>query len=425
MFKSPSSSRPRRRIGLGTTLAALALVAVPAWLAPQSARAGCEDFDPSDHLSSRIVPNAKLDTKKFHDRIVAAMGDDYMGYVVILKDEKGKTIMRIEYGLARSPCAPEGQKRFTRTTKTLWGSGGSKMTTFVSALHRVEHASGAASPGPKLNLPFRRYLPRKWRNTVHEDFRDVTVGMLTQHRAGFQKSAPKDPATGESVDMWTRLASEPERPAGPGHRSYANSSSTMFQYLPYFWAPAKALNYDKSIEGRRGKAYHEAMEAKGIELYVDYVQDRVFGPLGVSASCHDIDYAGNNWARYYRKPDASGPGHKEPHKAKCAAGGWVMSPAHMAKFVHAFAQTNAVISRGMYSKMTRDNDLRVGWWNRKQAADGPVLAHNGSTSYGAKSNIMHFTGSGFTLVAVTNTKKSPKWNLVDNYNASLKRRLTK
>lgn len=420
-------SRPqlksRRRLGLGLSLAAFALAAVPTLLTSQTAHAGCKDYDPSKFKSSRVVPNSTLDTQKFHDMIVEAMGDDYMGYVVILKDDKGKTIMRIEYGLARTPCAPEGEKRFTRTTKTFWGSGGSKMTTFVSALHRIEHASGKAKPGPKFNLAFQNYLPKRWRSSLHAGYKPVDIEMIMQHRAGFQHTAPPNPNGSGKKPMYDRLRDAPEREVGK--RKYANSSASIFQWFPLFWAPAKAIAFEKANSRKPIDQYNEAVQAKGVELYADYVTSRVLEPLGIKASCHDIDAFGSNWARYYKAPGTTDKGHKEPHKDKCAAGGWVMTPAEMAKFVYTFAETNTLLSSGTRSKMQQTNDDRLGWSGKGQVNDGPVFHHGGSNGFGAKSMLMHFKGSGFTAVAITNTKKSAGWQnkLMDAYNASLKRTL--
>ena len=372
--------------------------------------ATCDRFSPSDHDKRIVVPQNGFDAEEFYQVVRSKLADRYMGYAFLLQDRQGERIVVGERGYARTPCEADGAQPFTIRTKTAWGSV-SKMVTFTAAMHRIEQAQseppgltdGPPTPKPSLDAPMQAFLPKQWREQLHQGFIEpvtVTIRHLLEHRAGFKKTAPGT--------IWERLFSGPETEQGVGPRKYSNTSASLFQSMPFFLNGSQAQAVELECDGLSDAEYNKELDFNSKLIYQNYVQKHIWQPLDIRAKCNDTNFPQKNYAMFYEST-AQKTGKKvtpDPDNPKCAPGGWVLSPLAMGRFVHALTGTNLIISQEAYAQMVNieQPEHRLGWASSHQFSDGRGFSHNGSRWKGkAKGQMMVFP-NGFTAVGAANSK---------------------
>lgn len=337
-------------------------------------------------------PVKKFDTAKFVNSVAKDLGDDYMGYAVVLRGKAGRVIGKATYGWARTRCDGGGEQAFNAQTQTAWGSV-TKVVTGVAVIDKTERSNVR-----NLDELMLDHLPRRWQDDVHRGYREVTIRQLLQHRAGFQHSAPT--VDGRELSLHERLARRPELTVG--QRSYANASFAVFQYMGSFFQ----LGHWEEIEDgyQPGEiTYDDYIHVFGASVYKDTIKRRILEPLGIKASCNDIDYAGSNYAHYYTSPAAKTGKHLTPQEFPgCSVGGLVMSALDMGTFLHALVHSNDLISRESYALMARPGADRLVWATTGQTTDGRFYSHNGARFGKLKAQIIAFP-NGLTAVAVVNS----------------------
>ena len=71
------------------------------------------------HDSAFALAN-DLSTSTFVDEVMNAIGDDVMGYGVILRNREGRIVASITHGWAQSPCETGGGRPYSLDTVTPW-----------------------------------------------------------------------------------------------------------------------------------------------------------------------------------------------------------------------------------------------------------------------------------------------------------------
>jgi CubicO group peptidase (beta-lactamase class C family) len=349
------------------------------------------------------------DTKAFVSRVRQQMGDHFMGYVVAIQDRQGQVIAAVNYGWARTPCAPDGALAFSSNVQAAWGSV-TKVVTATAVMRKVEKNPTRRS----LDDPVVDYLPPAWKSEVSEPYRTVTIGQLIQHRSGFKRNAPT--VGGKKLSVRQRLAQDPpEREIG-GSRKYSNINFALFDWMPKF------LRRTASIQEPPASAsdteYDEDYRAQGARSHERHLRDQIFEPLGIEMSCNHAEHAGNSYARNYIGPNATGQGYLVNRKDEpgCAVGGLILSPAGMLAFLYALSRTDQIVNRDTWALMARPGDERYGWPQVVQVRQdrslggqynhGLAFGHDGSRWGGKAKGQVYIFPNGMSAVAVVNSKGS-------------------
>lgn len=357
-------------------------------------------FDPADHQEYAQTPTAGFDTGLFLAKLKRKLTGKVMGYSMILTNASGEMLVEVGYGYAQNPCEKAGAVPFTTNTKARWGSV-SKMITAAAVLHRLEH-----NPSLTLETKMKALLPTLWQPSLHPSFEPVSLSLLLQHKGGFAASAGKD-EDGNKLPMAARLINGVETEEGVGTRSYANASLGVFGFMGALWnLPAMAVAEAQFFENPLVN-YNDYVEWKAKTLYYGYAQANILLPLGIDATCNLSAF--NDPALLYSGPqDTQGKLTGEKMTEGCAAGGWVMSAAEMASFIHTLVHGSELLSPDTYALMEAqggETDDRLGWgasiW---QLNDGTALHQNGIVS-GARAEVARYP-NGFTVVAVANSPPS-------------------
>lgn len=424
MQEAKNSPKPNWVSIVVSAAAVLGLAAVLTTALAPAAQAACE-LPGRRPFEKSSKPRSGFDTAAFVDSAVADLGQGLMGYAVLLQGKAGNVIGQANYGYARTPCEEGGVQPFTPRTQTAWGSV-TKMITTAAVIDKIERSNARS-----LDEKMVGFLPERWRDEVHRERRDVTIRHVLSYQSGFRLKAPEGV---ERRDLRARLSLPPEKAIGS--RIYSNATFSLFHFMGRFfrqgrWDELEAgftpgeIDYDSFVLGH------------SLAIYQKVIQDRIFEPLNIKASCNEIDHAGKNYAHFY-KNDQSKKGYflNPQDKAGCATGGIVMSARSMGKFLHALTRTDQLISRENYETLLAIPDKNVLGWNGDLAvadgrafhkAGGRNLSGNsipGNTKRGhAGADIMTFPNGMSAVIAINSNKpdevKGLKEILVAAYNAGL------
>jgi CubicO group peptidase (beta-lactamase class C family) len=346
------------------------------------------------------------------------MGGHFMGYVAALQDSQGRLIAAVNYGWARTPCAPEGALAFSNDTHAPWGSV-TKVITATAVMRKVQNRQNRS-----LDDPIVDYLPPAWRDEVSPPYRTLTIGDLIQHRGGFDKSGPV--VNGKELSVRQRLAQDPpERGKGADGRfgrNYANINYALFDYMPTFLRPGAEViprpGTRTSGPPRRlsDQEYDERYHDQGARSHLTFLREQLFDRIGVEVGCNQTGHAGLKFARNYGGPNATDPGYlvsRDDHDG-CAVGGIVMSPNGMLRFLHAVSLTDEIVDRKTWALMARPDEERCGWAQKPDVRPdlsqggernhGHAFGHNGSRWGGRSKAQVYVFPNGMSAVAVVNSE---------------------
>lgn len=387
-------------------------------------RAGCTL--PSDRpLQSKAEFSPDINTQAFVDTVLNTIGDDMMGYVVLLQSKQGQIIGEINYGFARTPCESKGKQPFTHNTTVTWGSV-TKLITAAAAIDRTEQ-----SPRYSLDQRMADNVPQRWE--VGQGWKATTIGHLLRYQGGFTGSG--------SGPLWDRIATTvTERPVGS--REYVNANYTAFHYLGRFFVGTTEWNSIESSFRSNEISYHDYLFGKTRSIWKNVLRTRIFDPIDIKGDCDKIDFNGDNYAHYYNSPNSKKGYFINPlDQRNCASGGVTMSVRDMGKFMHALSQTDKIISKENYqSLMSITSNNLVAYNNNYTVADGQAYgkaggwspsgasgsAVPGNTASGAVRNYVMAFPNGMTAIFAANSEipnNEDDWSrrglLIAAYNAGL------
>ena len=370
-------------------------------------------------------PRDGFDTAAFIDSVVADLGSAVRGYAVFLRGKAATIIAKATYGYARTPSEERGVQPFNGRTQTAWGSV-TKMITTAAVIDKTERSNTRS-----LDEKMIDFLPERWRKHVHKGHRDVTIRHLLSYQSGLGMNAP--PGV-DNKDILQRLSNPPEKKVGK--RKYSNVTFGIFHYMGRFFRQARwdeleagftpgEIDYDSYVFGH------------GLAIYKQVTRNRIFKPLGIEASCNEVDYAGDNYALFYDNAQSERGYFLNPQdRPGCATGGIVMSARHMGKFLHALTRTDEVISRDNYKALLAipNNDV-LGWNGNRPVKDGKAFHKAGGRTLRGKfipgntasghagADIMAFPNGMSAVVAINSARaagtKKLRDILVDAYDAGL------
>jgi CubicO group peptidase (beta-lactamase class C family) len=317
---------------------------------------------------------------------------------VILRDPLGRIVAHITHGWAQSPCEAQGGRPFTLDTVTPWGSV-TKMVTTAAVLNKIKRFDSKS-----LNDRMVDFLPLRWApgcDGSGDCWRDVTVRHLMAYQGGFDGAV--------SGPYSTRLQSGTTERA-VGSRKYSNEMFGIWNYMGAFFGEGRMRQIDEAYDGP-SESYDAVMFTATRGIWTDYLDNHVYGPLGIRGACAKVDFAGPDHVLLYNYKQGDGAdetGYK-PNPVdtpNCTSGGIVMSLRDMSVFTHALANTGKVISKRQYRNHLARTDNDVLGWNDSIAADGGRMFFKAgaSTKQGGHlgTHSMAFS-SGYTAVIATNS----------------------
>lgn len=356
---------------------AVARLAAGAYLLAALAATGCAaPFECASEVDAR---EAELDGETFADSLITslrAVAPKGAGFA--FSDTRGDLLGRGGCGWSRDER--RDRQAFTSRTHNNWGSV-SKMITAAAAIHATDHTAGAS-----LDDPFAAYLPARWRALLDPGYAEVTIRMLLQHKAGFDRDGEiyALDAEGEVVDLLAgRLSRPPERPIGV--RSYSNLSPIILHFVVAFMTdPDRMRAAEEAIAAMDpGDEFSRDINLAAAQVFVDYAQEHVLAPAGAVGSCNITDFVGHA----YSYPDGQSRRGVYPrqefggdHTDECSAGGWILNPEGMLAVLTTLRHRGSILSPDSYAQMENaaDVDDRLGYADAPVTSDGRAFCHGGS-----------------------------------------------
>ncbi|MEO1020490.1 MAG: serine hydrolase, partial [Pseudomonadota bacterium] len=203
------------------------LLGTIAFISASNAEAAqCGDRAP---FKAHRINNAKIDTGRFLSKIMAdTRAAEYMGFAVLLHDNRGRRLAFARRGWAASPCDSvfgNQAQAFTLNTEINIGSTTKAIATTPAVLHMIDHRQDLS-----LGTFIRDRLPTRWGAELHSRWRNVTIDMMLQHRGGFKRSGNNSPWSASNARARLATGDLPNPPA-VGTRSYSNGSMGMFHFM--------------------------------------------------------------------------------------------------------------------------------------------------------------------------------------------------
>ena len=328
---------------LSTLLTALFLSACLATNAFADTR--CGQQRPGKQEVERSTAN--LDTAAFLDHVKGAFDGKFTGYGVIFTGAGGERLGFRREGWAIDPC-DHTPATFTLDTESAIGSV-TKLFTTVAALK----TAGVS----RLDQPFPRYLPNRWKADAHAFYDNITLAMLLSHRGGFVKTG--------SSHISERLRHGPERDAFKYFdkmREYSNTGFGLFHFIladaglrgANFLTIGSTNDIKTRMQNASDSSYNKAMQDVTSAAFNHALYSRIFKPLRISATCDANQpkfpaantlrvtpnppiehFARGNFARAYSGPSDNDGKFLASSLRNCASGGLYMSAKDLAAFMTA------------------------------------------------------------------------------------------
>ena len=352
-----------------------------------------------------------FDLEVFFNTVNQQMRNRFKGFAVILSDPNGDRLGFTRDGWAIDPDDSGPSELFTLDTPTAIGSV-TKLFTTVAVLKRSDGAGQYRTLGERLQSRFSHFLPRRWWDDVHADYRNVTVAELLQHKAGFRKS-------GGGVHISDRLSQPRERSRTPA-RAYSNTSMGMFHFIFAKWGLYYPWSlHEVEIEHRNSSidTYNEAIQTATSTVFnVDGLYEMILRPLEIQASA---DPSNGRWpvgmpeyfpygtpARTYSSRTDNTGSLLPDTTREAAAGGLYISAKNLAKFISAVNSGSFLTAeqRGLMINNGPADDLFA--FGTRPCEGGRCFHHNGARD-GSHADVLIFPNR-FSAVFVAN---SPDDNL--------------
>jgi CubicO group peptidase (beta-lactamase class C family) len=337
-----------------------------------------------------------FDINRFGHKINNQLAGRAVGYQYVIYDGAALTKANAGGFAVRSPAvAMTADRRMTTTSMT--------KTITAAAFMRALEIHNQQGPTITIDTGIEPYLPASWALGPHVS--QMTFKDLLTHESGLRSVADEDLfdslrqtiANGSTDANWHQYAyqnsnysmfrvlipnilygrgvsAEPDRRALLAERAalQAELATASPAEKPAIAAQIKAVN-DKL-------AKLESAELHTAKLYVKFVQQSVFGPIGLGGV--GLAPTGPQEAiEYYNFTDPSKIGHGQDYQfylLRVGAGHWFMSSNEFGKFI-ANLRNGAIVSANSFQLMV-DNSIGLGVDN--STVGGPNWNHNGGFADG-------------------------------------------
>lgn len=290
--------------------------------------------------------DAAVDVHEMRDYIEDSMNGNAVGFGYAIT-KKGKLVKSGGGGWARRPG--EGSVPFT-STKRIEVMSVTKNMTAVAVLRLLEQLDLS------VDTPVEQWLPDEWvKGFGFWGQNGVTFRQLLTHTSGLDQAyaALSDDEKEQWGNAWDGLEFVVSNGAAPGSpHAYINANYALFRIL----IPALWRNLDPSVP--------EVTEANSWELYLAYMQDELFEPIGIdNVTCWPSNPATAPLAYSLTNPSAGGKLVQliDTSLGSCGAyRGLHLSARDLVRFQVYLRYTKTLLSTQMRTQM---DSQEMGWQN--------------------------------------------------------------
>ncbi len=324
----------------------------------------------------------------FVDKLKLYM-EDTKGFACVLT-KKGVVIAKVSDGYAQYDDI-NPKLDFTPNTFTNIGSV-SKVITGI-AMMQVLYQKGISAHSLIID-----YLPKLWKERILEEninTAEVTIHQLLAHKSGF-------------VDKYdgaiTQYLFEGVDTESIDDYVYANPNYTILgAILGLVNGDLDVLQDDEDFAMQVGaneitmKEYDDKIENSLAAYYNNYIQEHIFLPIGIDASCDIKEFSKGNFALMYESKEDMEPGVHYgdlTSDTRCAVGGLAISMRQLSKIFAHFKYTNDLVN----------DQIRQNIFNNKYIFRSNSISdfgHNGAITPGG--NASAFTIDEYQFAIATNT----------------------
>ncbi len=327
-------------------------------------------------------PKPKLDLNAFGEAFHAAIKDNVAGYALRI-GKNGQTIYTLQWNWAQTP----------NDASLGWNPGRrmhiASVSKLITAMAMVDllQAKNISYDAKIIN-----YLPTHWQKGPNID--DITFRQLLTHRSGF--------STGGSSSNYLFMKSQVAigvSPSANGSYDYENMNFGLCRIL------LAVINGNISKNAMFPALINNVMwDVITTQAYMQYVEDKVFAPAGVSGP--DLDKP-NNPARAYPWPVSGGGWNSGNLRSMTGGAAWHMSINELLAVMHTYRRTNKIVPM---SKSQAALDASFGIDRITTTSAGKLYGKNGLWRDGAQrteqSDVL-FMPDGMDIAVFTNSPIGP------------------
>jgi Beta-lactamase len=307
-----------------------------------------------------------FDKGKYEAAINQAFLGNVMGYQVILL-KNGQIVSKLANGYARNMA--DGNIKMTLNTPANIGStakffaGTALLQLFERPKNRYSNPRGLSIDG-WLDEKIYFYMPKVWKDNIHESIKQITFRDLLEHRGGFIQNDNRVKMNFDYLKLG--VSNDKTQDFAHGKRNYANANITFVGYLLAGIAkPHLIPTLDLEVAKKKLAPDDPYIQNYLGDEFETYVKEKMFGKISpaIYPSCSaPSEYSQKNiaYAKIYKIASDISKGAESDSKKKngaChAAGGWYISGMELAAYVANFAATEKIVSAKMREKMYDDDD---------------------------------------------------------------------
>ncbi len=323
-------------------------------------------------------PKPKLDVNAFGEAFHAAIKDNVAGYALRI-GKNGQTIYTLQWNWAQTP-----------TDASLGWNPGRRM--HIASVSKLITAMAMVDLLQAKNISYDakiiNYLPTHWQKGSNID--DITFRQLLTHRSGF--------STGGSSSNYLFMKSQVAAGVSSsaiGSPDYENMNFGLCRIL------LAVINGNINKNAMFPALINSIMwDVITTQAYMQYVEDKVFAPAGVSGP--DLDKP-NNPARAYSWPVSGGGWNSGNLRSMAGGAAWHMSINELLAVMHTYRRTNKIVPM---SKSQAALDAGFGIDRITTTSAGKLYGKNGLWRDGSQrteqSDIL-FMPDGMDIAVFTNS----------------------
>ena len=359
-----------------------------------------------ENLETRLVP-ASFSLNQFEQNIRDTFENNTIGYAYSINYNGQIAIRHDGAGMARTD-ADSSPKAFTEDTRMTVASVGKPIT--AAAILKILQDQGMS-----IDTKIEPYLPASWVRGPNID--TITFHELLTHQSGIRRGFDFD-GNGSvqyaddveydglrgMIAQGISLSNKPDDvyTSGPDTEVYENANFALMRVmLPYLWDGADNEDYDDANDPAE----------KTAEAYVEYVQNNIFEPMGITGA--NTDNPSKPTLSYSFPAVNDQKGFNWGDRTLVSGGeGWYLSTDELATFLHHMHYENTVLNAQFRYLM---REYHLGWmdpteWSHASGIFGDYHGHGGdlfTTETNVRdlnTSVVSFPTNGLQIAFMTNSQ---------------------
>lgn len=325
--------------------------------------------------------DVKLNLSKLNSELNTIFKDVTRGYAMQLR-QNGNVIAQAQMAYARTP--QDGNKSFTLDSRMHIASLSKLITSIATVKALTDRGLG-------FDQKIGAYLPAYW--TQGQNVGDITFRRLLTHRTGFSVPPSADDGCGCSGDFQTMKKVVAAGVSNNPSRSYENVNFSILRIILPILTGAVSRTMASGADA--------AWDIQATQLFLEYVQDKVFTPSGVPNVSPIPNSSG---ALAYRSSDDPDGWDSGDLTTQLAGVGFRVSVKDVLDVMSTFRRKGTIVSQAR-AKEAIDAGLGLDWDQDTPA--GKLWVKNGGWGT-ADGHVEHTVGfflpDGMELVVFANSR---------------------